>query len=157
MTGIPIRRRVIVTGSRDWPDPAQVWDELDAVADLLYPGDTLTVVHGDCGRGADEAAAQWVHARQDMPGPTVLAEPHPADWAGPCTVECKRPRRQRRDGTWYCPDAGPRRNAEMVRSGAELLLAFPLTPNRADSPGTWGCLGLAAAARIPFRRIYPRR
>lgn len=148
-----ISRRVLVTGSREWPDHRQVWDELDHLAEVLAPGDTMTVVHGDA-RGADRAASNWCRQRRNTSGPTVIEEPHAANW-DECGPECTRPMRKRKDGTLFCPEAGTRRNADMVSLGADLCLAFPLTANRSDSPGTWDCLGKAAAARIPYRRMYP--
>lgn len=127
--------RVIVTGSRDWPDPKAVWLALAEFANTLSQG-TLTVVHGDCPTGADRAAARW--CRLPVNGPRTVAvveEPHPADWAQ------------------YGRAAGPIRNREMVDAGADLVLAFPLPGPKSLSKGTWDCIGAAEAHGIPVRVI----
>lgn len=177
-----LHRRVIVTGSRALKDHRPVRAELDAVAAELQPEDHLMVVHGGCATGADRAASDWYRAVCEAPsnmraheraertgaqfsndpvrwrgnGAKVGLEVWPADWEN-CSPACIHAPRRHRDGRPYCPQAGPRRNADMIAAGADLVLAFPLSSRRADSPGTWHCIGLAAQARIPFRRIYPRR
>ena len=176
-----VHRRIIVTGSRALKDHRPVRAELDSIAAELTPDDTLTVVHGGCATGADRAASDWHRAMCVAPsemralelisrghqfptnairwrgnGPTVGIEKWPADWEN-CAETCIHAPRRHRDGRPYCPQAGPRRNADMIAAGADLVLAFPLSSRRADSPGTWHCIGLAAQARIPYRRIYPRR
>lgn len=133
MTG-PIARRVLVTGSRNWPAPSQVWAELDEIRGLLHPGDTITVVHG-AARGADTAAANWCKARARTPGADIVEEPHPADWQQ------------------HGRAAGHIRNAEMVALGADICLAFA----NGDTPGTRGCVSAAARASIPLRTIHPTR
>lgn len=116
--------RVLVTGSRHWPDEAAVWRELDA---LLAEHGQITVVHGACPTGADAAAHHWVAEAGDAP---VVEEQHPADWGR------------------YGPAAGPRRNREMVQLGANVCLAFPTV----NSVGTVHCLRLAEAAGIEVHR-----
>ncbi|NEW49357.1 DUF2493 domain-containing protein [Nocardia cyriacigeorgica] len=130
MTGIA--RRVLVTGSRSWPTPSQVWAELDEIRGLLHPGDTITVVHGGA-RGADTAAATWCKNRADTPGADIVEERHPADW------------------DQHGRAAGHIRNAEMVALGADICLAFA----NGDTPGTRGCVSAAARARIQLRTIHP--
>lgn len=91
--------RVLVTGSRLWPDKHAVWEALDELR-VLSP-DGLTVVHGDCPNGADAFARAWCGVHVD-----VTEERHPADW----DQHGKR--------------AGFIRNAEMVALGADACIAF---------------------------------
>jgi hypothetical protein len=59
--------KVLVTGSRDWETPQDVFDVLAALRPNL-------VIHGGCPTGADAFAEQWcadTGTPQDM---------HPADW-----------------------------------------------------------------------------
>lgn len=89
-------KRILVTGSRDWTDVAEIRRALEAEWE---PGAVL--VHGAC-RGADVMAADlWL----DLHGPHTQ-EPHPADW------------------NRYGRRAGFVRNAEMVEAGADVCLAF---------------------------------
>jgi len=121
--------RILVTGSRDWPYPEIVWQELNKfLADEGY----LTVVHGDAD-GADSYAKIWV-ARTSFNRLGVRDERHPADWAK------------------HGKAAGPIRNQEMVDLGADLCLAFSLNRSR----GTADCLNRAAAAGIE-RRVLDLR
>lgn len=91
------RPRVLVTGSRTWPDPGVVRNALEAARDR-WPD--LLVVHGACPRGADAIAHAWCLAA----GVPVLC--WPADWSR------------------YGRAAGMRRNAAMVAAGATVCLAF---------------------------------
>lgn len=117
---------MIVTGSRDWPDQWAVWTALADVYSGLCAGDTLTVVHGAHWTGADRHAHIWA-TRMAPGGPVrVVEERHRALWGH------------------YGRRAGPRRNHEMVSSGAELVLAFPF----GESIGTRHCMAVARAAGI---------
>lgn len=88
--------RVLITGSRTWPDEQQIKDVLDLLWIELGP---FTLVHG-AAKGADQMGE--VHqAAQHRP-----TESHPADWA----QHGKR--------------AGYVRNAHMVNRGADLCIAF---------------------------------
>ncbi len=134
------RRRVLVTGSRNWTDRDAIARALMAQYREYGP---LTVVHGKAKRGADAIADQWCTHVRGL-GYDVVAEPHPADWERPCTQYCRhRPRT--RDGRPYCPVAGNLRNQEMVDLGAAVCLAFPLP----DSRGTIDCMNRADKACIP--------
>lgn len=119
--------RVLITGSRDFDDPAavtrvhMVMNMVLALCDLL--GQKLTVVHGACPSGADQIVDVWARAHQ-YAGVTV--EAHPADWA----------RHGRR--------AGPMRNEKMVDLGADLCFGFL----KNNSSGTQNCLSLARNAKI---------
>jgi hypothetical protein len=121
--------RVIVTGSRDWPDPKIVWSALDAIA-IEAAGEPLVVVTGACRTGADAAAAVWAR-RAERSGWQVTEEPHPADW------------------DTLGRSAGPIRNRQMVEAGADLVLAF-VGPG--PSRGTRGTIALAVGAGLPVRR-----
>lgn len=70
-----------------------------------------------------------------------------ADWSAPCRDTC-RPghRRQRRDGTEYCPAAGNYRNQDMVDAGADAGVAVPL--RGAANRGTKDCYRRARRAGI---------
>lgn len=91
--------RVLVTGSRDWPDPETVFEALDIVDAARLGGEPATLVHGGA-TGADRIADGWARAH----GWTV--EVHPADWAT------------------HKKAAGYVRNAQMVQAGADICLAF---------------------------------
>jgi YspA, cpYpsA-related SLOG family len=136
MTGVP-HYRLLITGSRDWSDWAVVACALGELLDTRGP---YTLVHGACITGADAAAHCWWARVGVQSG--VAEEPHRAELFG----------------RWpYC---GPRRNAHMVRLGADQVFAFvapcsrprcPL-PDPHDSHGTADCIERAAAADIPVRR-----
>jgi hypothetical protein len=118
-------RRVLVTGSRDWTDPAPIFRAL--YYQRMIAGDAgMIIVHGDCATGADAIADRW--GRQFYPD-TVLVEPNPADWKH------------------WGKAAGPMRNQLMVDLGADVCLAFPF-PN---SRGTRDCIERARAAGIPVQ------
>jgi YspA, cpYpsA-related SLOG family len=135
--------RVLVTGSRTWQDGTAVFGALD---DLLREHRIVRVIHGACPEGADKIAQQWVIRtfRSSLLG-FAEAEPHPARWHE------------------FGKAAGFRRNAEMVKAGADLCLAFidecrdpkcrrrPI--ERHGSHGASHCADLAEKAGIPVRRI----
>lgn len=114
--------RILVTGSRLLTDAELVSRALaEAVADY---GADLVVVHG-AARGADtlaDAAAR---------GLGLAVERRPADW----TALGRR--------------AGVVRNAEMVRDGADLCLAFLVAG--AECRGTRDAMRRAEIAGIPVR------
>jgi len=103
--------RVLVTGSRNWTDRTAVYGALDAV---LHEYVSIVVVHGACPAGADAMAVDWIAEAGDA---DVTEERHPANWG--------------RHGR----AAGPIRNNEMVKLGADLCLAFI----RRDSRGASQC------------------
>jgi len=120
--------RILITGSRDWTARDDIFRA------IFYAGyaaqatpDQVTVVHGGA-RGADAIAGEVAA------GLGCHIEIYQADWAK------------------YGKAAGPIRNAEMVKLGADVCLAFPLGPQiRADGSksGTRDCMDKARAAGIP--------
>lgn len=113
--------RIIVTGSRHWMSPNAVYL---AIENEIASDESVTIVHGGCPTGADSAAATWVwyeaEARQEI---------FHADWAA------------------HGRRAGPIRNAEMIKAGADVVLAFPLPGGR----GTQHAIKLAREAGIPVK------
>jgi len=130
--------RILITGSRTWSDEQAIRDALATLITQHGP-EQVTVIHGACPRGAD-ALADRIASR--WPGVTI--ERHPADWQ-------------------VGRGAGFARNAEMVRLGADVLLAFidPCTSlhcrkgGRHGSHGAIHCARLARLAGIEVRR-WPR-
>ena len=127
--------RILVTGSRDWPDETLVQSAIrDSVIEYWsadpppegsrYAEDVI-IVHGACPTGADRMASDL--AKQYFRSYTE--EPHLADWRG----------RGKR--------AGPARNAEMVALGADVCLAFI----KGESKGATMTADLARKAGIPVK------
>jgi hypothetical protein len=112
--------RVLITGSREWQDRDVIRQALLSIASVHgIPAHNVTVVHG-AARGADRIAAEEA-AHLGM-----VVEAHPADW------------------DTHGKAAGVIRNAEMVKLGADICLAFPL----GKSVGTQDCLRRAKRAGI---------
>jgi hypothetical protein len=129
--------RILVTGSRDWPE----WNVVNkALLDACGQHGDLTIVHGACPTGADQMADKFCKYQGLTP------ERHPADWS-------------------TGPSAGPNRNKAMVALGADLCLAFitPCNSPRCRRPqphgshGATGTADLAEAAGIEVIRYYPTR
>lgn len=145
--------RILVTGSRDWPDGLLVRGTLADIS-AQHPG-PVVIVHGGCPTGADMHAAYWA---ADMGRSLdVSAEAHPADWDH-CTDSCPQGHRKPKPpgdtahpGVCddYCPSAGPRRNWELVRRGADICVAFI----RNGSRGASHTASLAEKAGIPVHRF----
>lgn len=119
-------KRILVSGSRDWEHNDLIWKALRLVLDNYHD---IIVVHGACSTGADQHAHEWCEAF----GPhltvnqSLVEEPHPADW------------------NTHGKSAGYVRNAEMVKLGADLHLAF----QRNNSRGTQNTIDLTRKAGIP--------
>lgn len=124
--------RILVTGSRNWADRRSVAIALHTTLVALELRDSpeqAILVHG-AARGLDSTAAEIA----DRWG--LQTEAHPARW------------------DLYGRAAGPRRNGEMVKLGANVCLAFPI----GSSPGTRGCMAAARRAGIrvvDVSRILP--
>lgn len=126
--------RVLVTGSRTWTKRTVIWWKLHELAIRAYgeydTGHVLTVVHGDCPKGADRSVKQWLQfqAAELWTPVTIIEEAHPADWK-------------------LGRGAGPIRNQHMVNLGADLCLAFMMPGSR----GTADCVARAREAGIETR------
>lgn len=125
--------RLLVTGSRkvNPRQEAYVRECLQSVYYSVYYDlggrRSLIVVQGECPYGGvDLVAKRWAEATDG-----VTDEPHSAAWEQ------------------LGKAAGPTRNSEMVRAGADLVLAFPTKGSR----GTWDCLQKAVNAGIPPRLL----
>jgi hypothetical protein len=112
---------VIVTGSRKWQDKRAVFTALE---NLLKESGAFTLVHGACATGADAMAEEWYQLIGHEQG--VLRVRRPAPWAE------------------LGDAAGPARNRQMIKDGADLVLAFPLP----DGSGTQHTMQLARDAGI---------
>ena len=123
--------RLLVTGSRTWTDSNLIRIALrSAVISLGVPTREITLVHGGAA-GADQPADR-IARQMDM-----QTEVHEAQWRR-CTDECIHDLRAAKK---HCPEAGYRRNAEMIASmpTGSLVLSFA-----AKIPGgTSGCAQVA--------------
>lgn len=147
---------VIVTASRGWklshPRGAYLRSVMiGAITRLgsMYPGENMTLMHGDASGGDRLCASLW-------PGPVL---PFPANWTARCQTGCKSGhRKQWPSGMEYCPRAGMIRNEVMVRELARYralgrtteVLAFVLD----DSKGATGCARMAARAEFQVRWFF---
>lgn len=159
---------VLIAGSRAYPDPITVTQALARYVLTEAPG-WVIVRHGDCPdpfygdqlagppplRSVDQIVSDWV---KDCEALGVSEDPMPADWDH-CYADCppghrikKMPLDTFHPGRLsdYCPWAGPRRNADMIRRTPrpDLMLAFPTKHSR----GTRNCMRQAREAGIP---VYP--
>lgn len=122
--------RVIVCGSREWADRGAVRSALTIVwnerSNSRVP---LVVVHGACPRGADAFADEWARDTASR------VERYTAAWS--------------LDGK----AAGPIRNEQMARDGADLCVAFW----DGKSPGTLDMIKRAVAHAIPVRIVPAKK
>lgn len=125
-----------VTGGRFYGNGQKVFRAFD----LLVVTDPVLVYGG--ASGADEYARLWA---EDKGWATKRFE---ADWERECDNRCTHgPRRRRRDGSTFCPSAGPIRNQAMVDYGLDLLVAFP------GNNGTMDMIRRAKAAEVLILRV----
>jgi hypothetical protein len=145
--------RILATGGRDRDDKATIWTAFDEIHEQ-HP--RLIVVHGAAYptpvRGVrPDKSADWLIHLWCQAHPGVIEQSYPANWATCATPACTPAhRKQRRDGSSYCPLAGHHRNDDMVALGADECVAFPGKGN-----GTRDCMKRAAAAGIPVRPPIP--
>lgn len=88
--------RIIVCGGRDFSDKEFLFSKLDT---LTQHKDITEVIHGDA-YGADSLAGEWARTRG------IIETPFPADWKK------------------HGKAAGPIRNAEMLKLGPDMVIAF---------------------------------
>lgn len=127
-----------VTGGRFYGNGQKVYRTFN----LLRVASPVLVYGG--ASGADEYARLW--ATQAYAWKTERFE---ADWDRECDNRCTHgPRRKRRDGSTFCPSAGPIRNQRMIDEGQiELLIAFP------GGNGTMDMIRRAKAAEVLILRV----
>lgn len=138
--------RVIVTGSRTWDEPDRIYEHLNVLA-VVGP---LVVVHGNCPNGADHYAHLYATGRVERWNDWVTEECFDADWGR------------------FGLSAGPRRNIEMVASGADIVLAYLKlcekqgcprweTEGRHLSHGTEHCIKEAEASGLEVLPFWAAR
>lgn len=141
--------RILMTGSREFDDRnVALAGLLSASALLGVPagGQSVSLVHG-AARGADTLCAEIA---EELGWGT---EPHPAQWQTH-TAQCP-PAHQ---GQSTCKMAGHRRNAEMIATAPELLIAFPTQrQGSGGSRGTWGCAEAGVRAGLPTFIVWAHR
>ena len=126
------RLRILITGSRSWPD-----GDMDKIENVISEyvkkttraGDTITFVYGDCPTGVDSFIPK-IALKLPM-NRVVMQECYEADWDK------------------YGKSAGPKRNQQMVDSGADICMAF----FHGASRGTYNCTYKAESAGICVRRF----
>jgi hypothetical protein len=147
---------LLVTGSREWPTTLAGRDAVRrALITACYritdsPRGAVRVRHG-CARGldtlVDQVALQLGLPRHKMP----------AKWRDPCPPTCPANHRlsSKGFGGTYCPDAGHRRNDDMIatRPIPREVLSFPINPW--PSGGTWRCTAAALLADLPVYLVGP--
>lgn len=111
--------RILVTGSRNFADTKLMREVLSSIQNS-----NVTLIHGGC-RGADKIAEE---IGEEL---GFQIEEHLAEW------------------NKYGKSAGPIRNAEMLNSRIDLVLAFPVE----KSKGTKDCISKALQKNIPVLRI----
>lgn len=125
--------RILITGSRDWPDMEKVAFEIEqAVEELQKDADFdryVTIIHGACEYGgADTMAAAWAVEK----GYEIEAYP-----VG------EKSKATHGNRAYFL------RNLAMVKSGADMCLAF----NKNNSRGTTMTIKLAKEAGIPVKEF----
>lgn len=117
--------RVLICGGRDYADSVAVERRLEAGrARLAGTGRELVVIEGGAS-GADAFAHRWAHRNG------VKLETYPADWEA------------------HGKAAGPIRNAHMLSTMPDVVLAFP------GGRGTADMVRRARLAGIPVVEVEP--
>jgi hypothetical protein len=148
---------IALTGPRAWTNILLLEDALLGVwHDALQDGYTgIELMHG-CAEGYDSLGGQWAHRNG------ILVRERSADWEGPCGPNCKSGHRRRnRRGIEFCPQAGHRRNQQMVDEQPVLFVAgvmrctAPKCARKAphNTHGATDCIRRADAADIPVHTI----
>jgi len=119
-------RRVLVTGSRDFPDQTFVFAKLNE----FFADPYGILIHGNCPTGADYYAHQWAQRQRD-----VYEIALDAKW------DNFSPRRL----------AGHHRNAVMISLDPNLVVAF--YAKGSANKGTQDCVDRAEAAGIEVRKF----
>ncbi len=122
--------RVLITGSRSWSDRLFLNDALHECVTLhRIPGDKVTLVSGHCPTGADKMCEDFA----DIAGWEI--ETHEACW---------------RPNGYLDRGAGLKRNAEMVKLGADLCIAFigPCSKKNCKQPQPHGSHGATHTADL---------
>jgi hypothetical protein len=118
--------RIGFTGGRNYNNRQRVEHVFAKLVD--HYGTDFVVVHGNAA-GLDRLVNEI-----SLDFGVQSKEAFPAQWSDLCDPTFCSPnhRRRRRDGSTYCPAAGPRRNQEMVDSGLGLVVAFDGGTGTAD-------------------------
>lgn len=116
--------KVLVTGSRDFPDRDMVFMML---SDTMAPNGIL--IHGACPTGADYYASQWAACQPDVYEVDMAAK-----WKN------------------YGRPAGHLRNAAMLTLNPDVVLAF--YADQAANAGTTDCVQKARLAKVPLIREF---
>lgn len=135
--------RILITGSRDWPNDGSVERAIQEAVTNPVPHLTATIVHGDCPSGADAIAKRYGESQ----APWFDVEGHPA---GPFVWK------EGKKGFFL-------RNKHMVDLGADICLAFVMPCNKPehrsqgphDSHGTKMTIDLAMNAGITVKVYRP--
>lgn len=112
--------KVVITGSRDYPNPRRLFDYLNKFHEKF--GITL-LIHGGA-RGADRQSLSWAITRG------IKWIEYAADWQT------------------YGKAAGGQRNQQMINQKPDAVIAFFTDPQN-PSPGTSDCVARAKKAAIP--------
>lgn len=141
---------VIVSGSGNWKDRGVIYEVLSETQDEIEAdGCRMLLRHGGA-KGADTMADEWANETNRKYPFSVKVEEYPANWHN-CGVSCGGKfnvhKKKNKLNQLYCPTAGIRRNARMIRDGAWRCLVFILD----CSPGATNCYNLAKKADIDVR------
>jgi hypothetical protein len=141
---------ILVTGARGWKDRDKIESMINHYWCLAGDrGEELVVRHGDCPTGADRIARNVVEDMQRLRLGHIYQDAMPAEWQH---WDCKHRKGQRRDGQWYCLEAGPIRNQAMIDKGDIFdVHAYPLPgrhPGHPGRSGTGDCVRRALAAAL---------